>query len=73
MKADAALVRADGAVKLYAVAAVHVNFARIVRPRNAEYNGTFGLYAAFQNCIFFEFRHFFGDDFKRFQHFMNGL
>ena len=53
MKTQASLIRTDRAVKLDAVALVHVHVALIVHPGHAEKNGAFGLDKAFQKPRFF--------------------
>ncbi len=49
MEADAALVGADGAVHLHAVAAVDVDAAAVVRPGDTEHDDPFGLHHPFQD------------------------
>ena len=55
VEADTALVRADSAVELHAIAAVDVNFAVVIRPRHAEDDGALGLGNALQNAIILVF------------------
>ena len=43
MKAQTALVRTDGAVKLDAETAVHPDFAAVVNPRNSELDNSLRL------------------------------
>ncbi|MCY1438556.1 hypothetical protein D9M71_547610 [compost metagenome] len=50
MEAQAALVRADGAVHLDAEAAIDLHLAMIVDPGNTEGHRTFGLAHAFENA-----------------------
>src|SRR5690606_40936831 len=50
MKAQAALVRADGAVHLDAVATVDAHLAHVVYPGYAEHNGAIGLDHALKNA-----------------------
>ena len=49
METQAALVGADGAVELHAVAAVDLNFTVVVHPRYAEHNLALRLGNALQN------------------------
>ncbi len=49
MEADAALVGADGAVHLHAVAAVDVDAAAVVRPGDTEHDDTLGFDHPFQD------------------------
>ena len=65
MKAKAALVGADGAVELYAEAAVDLNFALIVKPRNTEFDYSFGLCEHGDNAAFFVFWMPFDNGLKR--------
>ena len=44
MEAKAALVRSDGGVELYAVAAVYMGNAVVIDPGNAEHDHALGLY-----------------------------
>ena len=49
VEADAALVGADGAVHLHAVAAVDLDLAPVIEPRHAEDDHAFGFGNAFEN------------------------
>src|SRR5699024_1198534 len=52
MEAQAALVGADGAVELHAVALVDVHAALVVHPRNAEEDDALGLDETFEErCL----------------------
>ena len=46
METKSALVRSDGAVKLYTETIVYLHLAFVVYPRNAEQNISFGSYKA---------------------------
>ena len=46
MEAQAALVRADGAVELHAVAEVHLHLALVIDPWHAEGDDALGLHKA---------------------------
>ena len=46
MESQAALIRTNGAVELYAIAYVYMHFALVVCPRHTERNDTLGLYKA---------------------------
>ena len=72
-KAQAALVGADGAVELDAVAAVHLNLAGIVDPGHAELDGALGLNKALEQAHLLIFRMLFDDGFKRGENFFNSL
>ena len=73
MEADAALVGADGAVHLHAVAAVDLDLAPVVEPRHAEDDDPFGFGDAFQNLHPLEYGA--GHDVRgqRFGHLADGL
>ena len=73
MEADAALVGADGAVHLYAIAAVDFDFAFVVEPRHAENDDAFGFGDALQNFHFLQYgaRHDVGC--QRFGHLADSL
>ena len=43
MQAQAAFVRADGAVELHAIAAIDLHLTVVVDPRNAEHDDALGL------------------------------
>ena len=73
MEAQTALVGADGAVELDAVAAVDLHLARVVHPRHAELDDAFGLDDAGDHALVDEFGVFGHDRFERFQHFGDGL
>ena len=53
MEAQAALIGADGAVKLDAVALVDMDFALVVGPRNLEENDPFRDDHSFENFFLF--------------------
>ena len=73
VEADAALVGADGAVHLHAVAAVDLDLAPVVEPRHAEDDDPFGFGDAFQNLHPLEYGA--GHDVRgqRFGHLADGL
>ena len=73
VETDAALVGADGAVHLDAVAAVDLDFAFVVEPRHAEDDDALGLCDAFQHLHLLQDRA--GDDVRcqRFGHLADGL
>ena len=50
MEAQAALVRADGAVHLNAESAIDLDFALIIEPRNAEHDDALGFDDALENA-----------------------
>ena len=54
MEAQAALVGANGAVELHAVADVDMHLALVVSPRYAERDDAFRLYDAFNQLDFLE-------------------
>ncbi len=54
MEADAALVRADGAVALHTEAAVHLNFSTVVHPGDAEDDDALRLDDALQDFLVHE-------------------
>ena len=56
MQAQAALVGADGAVELHAVAAVDLHLAVVVDPRHAEQHGALGLDDALDDAVLFQLR-----------------
>ena len=56
MQPQAALIRPDRAVELYAVTAVDLRFSLIIHPGNAEQDGAFWLYEAFQQACLLVFR-----------------
>ena len=56
METDTALVGADGAVHLDAVAAVDLDFAFVVEPRHTENDDPFGFGNAFENLHLLEDR-----------------
>ena len=56
MQAQAALVRADGAAALHAVAAIYLNPARVVDPRHAEGDHALRLHKHVQHTVFYVFR-----------------
>lgn len=56
MESQSALVGADGAVHLYAVAAVDFDFAPVVEPRHTEDDDAFRFGDAFQNLHFLQRR-----------------
>ena len=51
MEAQAALVRSDSGVELYAVAAVDLDLAVVVDPGNAEGNNALGLYETLDDGV----------------------
>ena len=55
MEAQTALVRANGAVELHAVADVHLYFALVVYPGHTEHDDTLGLDDALDNLGLFKF------------------
>ena len=54
MEAQSALVRADGAVELHAIANVHLHLALVVNPRHAERGDALWLHDALDNLGFFK-------------------
>ena len=73
METDAALVRADGVVELYAVAQVYVNFALVVHPGHTEGEDAVGFYEAFYQLGPFKFRVFVVHVFDGEENFAHGL
>ena len=73
VEAEAAFVGADRAVLLDAVAAVDADLARVVHPRNAEYNNAFRLDDALENRVLFILRIRLEDRVEREEHFLGGL
>ena len=73
MEADAALVGADGAVHLHAVAAVDLDLAFVVEPGHTENDDALGFRNAFQNFHFLQYgaRHDVGS--QRFGDLADGL
>ena len=72
-EAQAALVGADGAVELYAVAAVYVYLTGIVYPNNAELDSALGLYEALKKGCLLVFGVLLDNGLKRTQNFFYGL
>ena len=62
MEADPALVRAEGAVELGAVAPVDVDFAVVIGPADAERDAAFRFHDAFQEFFFTIVAFVLGDD-----------
>ena len=56
MESQAAFVRADGTVELYAVAYIYVYFAIVVCPRHAEGDDALRLYESFDELCFLKLR-----------------
>ena len=52
METQAAFVRADGAVELYAVADIYVYLTIVVCPRHAEGDDALRLYESFDELCF---------------------
>ena len=73
VEAQASLVGTDRAVLLDAVAAVDADLARVVHPRNAEYNNALRLDDALENRVLFILRIRLEDRVKREEHFLGGL
>ena len=63
METETPLVRANGAVKLYAVSLVYLYCAFIIHPRYTERNDTFRLGQSFQQTAFAKF-FFMGIDYQ---------
>ena len=73
MKAQAALIRPDGAVHLDAVTAVDPHGAEIVEPRHAEQDDPFGFHDAFEQVCRLVFRMLAQNETQRIQHFLYRL
>ena len=73
METDAAFVRADGVVELYAVAQVNVNFALVVDPGHTEGEDAVGFYKAFDELGAFKFGVFVVHVFDGEENFAHGL
>ena len=73
MEADAALVRADGVVKLYAVAQVILYLAAVVEPGHAESDDTVGLDHTLDDLVAFKLGVTVVDVLNRHEHLMHGL
>ena len=56
METQAAFVRADGAVELYAVADIYVYLTIVVCPRHAEGDDALRLYESFDELCFLKLR-----------------
>ena len=69
---QAALVGADGAVALHAVAAVHVHVARVVHPRHAELDHALLLHEQLQHAGLYVFRMLFDHGLDGFQNALHG-
>ena len=54
MKAKPSLIWPNSAVKLYAVAGIHLNLSLVVHPRNAELNLPLRFYQPLQQRVFFK-------------------
>ena len=52
MESQAALIRTNGTVELYAIAYVYMHFALVVCPRHTERNDTLGFYKALDELCF---------------------
>ena len=73
VEADAALVGADGAVHLHAVAAVDLDLALVVEPRYAEDDDAFGFGDAFENLHLLQYGARHDVRGQRFGHLADGL
>src|SRR4029453_9553581 len=73
MKSQTALVRSKGAIHLYAKAAVHLDLAAVVDPRNAELNHPLGFNKALENLSVSILLVTFDDRPDRFQYFSHRL
>src|SRR4051812_47929692 len=73
MKAEAALVRADGAVHLDAKAPVHMKLAVVVAPWHPKHDDSFRLDDPLQDLVLPVFRMPLQDERKRFDDFMDRL
>jgi hypothetical protein len=51
VEAEAALIRADSAVHLDAEAAIDLDIAMVIEPRNTEHENAFGLHDALKNFV----------------------
>jgi len=73
MEAQAALVGADGAVMLYAEAAVYLNITIVINPGYTEGDDAFGFNESFEQAALFVFGMLFDNYFERFENFFDGL
>ena len=73
METDTTLVRANGIVKLHAIAEVGLNITVIIGPGNAESEDTVGLNKALDDTGLFKFRMLIVDFFYAHKHFLNCL
>jgi len=73
MEAQSALVRADGAIELNAIAQVHLHLALVVDPRHAERDDALWLHYTLHNLGFLKLRMLVVDVLDRLQHLANGL
>ena len=73
VQAQAALVGADGGVKLDAPAAVDLDVAVVVDPGDAEVEDAFGFDDAFHDAVFFNFGAGFHDGLEGLEDFADGL
>ena len=73
MEAQAALVRADGAVELHAVAEVHLHLALVIDPGHAERDDALGFYEALDELGLLELGVLVIDLFNAHEHLAHGL
>ena len=73
VQSQAALIRPNCAVELHSHATVHLHFALIIHPRNAENDLALGLNNALQNAGSFVFRLLLENRLQRFQDFLHCL
>ena len=73
MEAQAALVGADRGVELHAEAAVDLDLALVVHPRNAEHDHALRLDDALHNAVLLQLRTRLDDRLKALEHFENRL
>ena len=73
VKTQAAFVRADCRIKLYAEAAINLNFAAVIHPWNTELYKALRLHDSVDHTFFDQVGALFYDRLKGFQNFLNCL
>src|SRR5699024_4750794 len=73
METKSALVRSDGAVKLYAITTVYLNFTVIVNPWDTEHNNAFWFDDTFQKRCVLVFWFIVYNQFQGIHNFCNSL